>query len=631
MTANGERLSAVARRRRLRDAQLAAPTAPAPAPASADDAQLTRPVSGRSSPQVSEPVTEVRSVGTSNQFSALVDASAVHFSSSKEVDQLSETSVKIRLSRGQNCVIVGTCTLWVKQGSVFIYGATIHASTSVHQIYAPNTHALPAIEALSSKAEFQLDSLDAGLTDLPYIGVRDLWVPANVKQTTSSFYVLGHSFDHDPRLPRRLKELNLSSWKPIISGVLPSGDTSSTTSPPRILLCGRRCSGVSTLARCLVNRIVTRQNASTIKTRHTGVLVLDLDTNMPEFAPPGTISLVHVVGTQLGPSFTHVLTATGRSNRILRTHFLGDVHFTDLCDWHIDRVLDLVELAKQHCARYDGTPVLVLAPKWWNGIEQKLASQLWTRIAPTDIICLDASTASPHLQPWKSVAETGQCRVHQLPGQVFDKIYSAREHDLQMQSYFHLVDSSTDHPLWNDLPILAGTHHELTLSYGGDDADVCSVILLGGHVALEDTYDALEGNLVAIVAVKRPTDRGSMSDCEVTEDSNTDSSHVSVSRTEEGLPRLHVQGGMRSRSLSGSSGEDSFCVAVAMVVKIDIPSRQITLVTGPSLSVREVEARKQGHQVALVLQKATTDGRFRPDWARKEMEDGDARWRKRAS
>ena len=38
---------------------------------------------------------------TANQFSTLVQASAVDFSSTREVEQLTEGSVKIRLSRGQ--------------------------------------------------------------------------------------------------------------------------------------------------------------------------------------------------------------------------------------------------------------------------------------------------------------------------------------------------------------------------------------------------------------------------------------------------------------------------------------------------------------------------------------------------
>ncbi|EXJ94786.1 hypothetical protein A1O1_03184 [Capronia coronata CBS 617.96] len=622
MTANGERLSAVARRRRLRDAQLATPSPPAAAPV--DEHESSQSASRAASPPSSDAKLESQPVGTSNQFSALVDAAAVRFSFTKEVDQLSETSVKIRLSRGQKCVVLGACTLWVKQGSVFLYGATINASTAVHRIYAPNNHALPAIEALSLKAEFQLDSLENGLIDLPSIGARDMWTPANVERSASSFYVLGHSFDHDPRAPRRSRELDLVPWKSTISSLVPSDDAvSSTTSPPRILLCGRRCSGVSTLARCLLNRILTKQGANFRNARPAGALILDLDTNMPEFAPPGTISLVHVSEPLFGPSFTHMLGRGRHTSRILKMQFLGDLQFTDVCDWHITQILDLLELARQHCSEHQGIPVIVLAPKWWNNIELQLARQLWTKIAPTNIVCLDTSPTSPHLQPWKSLAESGQCQIQQIPSQVFDKVHAAREYDLQMQSYFHLVDSSINRAFWNDMPILGGTYHEVSLTYGGDDAKVGAIILLGGHVAPEDTYDVLEGNLVAIVAVKHPRDKRLNSTRNDSEGSNNDHQHSDsdspppcVSRTQEGLPRS--RGSMQS--LSSILGEHSCCVALAIVVKIDIPNRHIVVVNGQGL--HDVEALTQGDQVALVLQKATSDGRFKTDWVRKELRPG---------
>jgi hypothetical protein len=40
-------------------------------------------------------------IATSNQFSTLVEASAVNFSSSREVENVDDTTIKVRLSRGQ--------------------------------------------------------------------------------------------------------------------------------------------------------------------------------------------------------------------------------------------------------------------------------------------------------------------------------------------------------------------------------------------------------------------------------------------------------------------------------------------------------------------------------------------------
>jgi len=56
----------------------------------------------------------------------------------------------------------------------------------------------------------------------------------------------------------------------------------------------------------------------------------------------------------------------------------------------------------------------------------------------------------------------------------------------------------------------------------------------------------------------------------------------------------------------------------AIVTRINIPKRQIALVTPMS---HEFSVPQQ-YQVALVMQKATSDGRFKADWARKEIRSG---------
>ncbi|EHY58711.1 Polynucleotide 5'-hydroxyl-kinase grc3 [Exophiala dermatitidis] len=618
MTANGERLSAVARRRLLRDAQAAAPIssssappAPAPAPTAPVEVKSAQRVTRARAHQIKGNDSSNASVDSSNPFSALVTASAVKFSATKEVQQLSETSAKIRLSRGQRCVILGICILWVRQGSVSVYGATIHASTAIYRIYAPSTHALPAVEALSSKAEFQLDSYVDGLVDLPSLGIRHLWATPNVEQSMSSFYILGHSFDNEAKGLKRLREMSLENWHPIISTFLSS--ESVLSSQLKVLFCGRRSSGISTLARCLLNGILTTKKLPAGQAGPEGVLFIDLDTKSPEFGPPGTINLAHVTQPMLGPSFTQILSTAGSSSRILRSHFLGDSQYTDLFDWHWDRIVDLFDQVSKYCTQHRGTPVIILAPKWWHNVDQQMASQLWSNMALTDIVCLDTSPTSPYLQPWKSFAEAAQCRIHQIPAQVFDKVHSSREHDLQMQSYFHLVDWSLERPLWNDMPILAGTYRETRLTYGTSDADVGAVILLGGHVALEDTYDALEGNLVAVVAVERRRSTR----LTVTQEDAEDDTGPMIQFTDEGLPR--VQSGMDSL-LPILGAQHSFCVAIAMVARIDIPTRHITLVNGHGL--QDIKALMQGYQVALVLQMATSDGRFTTDWLRKELKTG---------
>jgi polynucleotide 5'-hydroxyl-kinase GRC3/NOL9 len=564
---------------------------------------------------------EIPTIERTNSFKALVDASAVRFSHAREVDQISETCLKIRLSRGQKCVLQGACVLWVKQGSVSVYGSVVQASVEVHRIYAPSTHALPSIEALSSKAEFQLDSLDDGIRNLPYIGVKDVWEPVGAESSALTFGILGFSFEQDPKAPNRFRELNIDPWKSVLTDL----SRVETATPPRILLCGKRSSGLSTFARCLLNRILAREAVQREVDHRKGVMVLDLDTNLPEFAPPGTVSLVHVTKPVHGPSFTHVVPAAkASSNRILKSHFLGDLVETELMAWHTDRISDLLDTERKFQVEGRDAPVIVLAPKWLNGLDGPIATNIWKKLSLTDVVCLDSHPASPHLQPWRALAATGACRIHQLPAQSFDKIAPAREHDLQMQSYFHAFGSLPDWPIWIDTPILAATHGNIVLTYGNDHADVSTIILEGGNVALADTYDALEGSIVAVVAVRHETNgtltlgednMGALDDN--SEQASDNSKHNGATLTDEGLPRWMQDGFRRSVPVPA---DRSHCIGLALVTGIDVPNRQIVLTTPMELD--DFRAAAHACQVALVVHKATADGRFRADWTRKEMRSG---------
>jgi len=613
MPANGERLSAVARQRRLREARSAASTPPAPSPTPVVRNVLPDPAS---QPNLSDEGSDKDGsdqIATSNQFSTLVEASAVDFSSSREVENVDQTTIKVRLSRGQKCVVLGSCRLWVKHGSISIYGAIIHASIATYRVYAPATDALPPIEALTSKAEVQLESIEDGIRDLPYIGIRDQWEPRGVVKSRLSFHLLGVSFEQDLKAPQRLKELNLNGWETVLSHFAsPKAAKPSAPSCPRILICGRRSSGLSTFVRCLLNRLLTAQGTSK------ELILLDFDTTMPQFAPPGTISLVKVVGPGFGPSFTQVMLAQSTAGRILKTHFLGDFDGTELSDWHIERVSDLLAFEQNNRVEEKNVPVVMLAPKWLNDIEQHIAVSLWKKMLPTDIICMDTRPSSPHLQAWKPSAEAVECRIHQIPAQAFDKMSPAREHDLQMQSYFHMSECLSGSPYWTDTPILA--RNPVILSYGGNNPDICGVVLLGGNVALEDTYDALEGSIVAMLLVQEqqhehltPIDQeGEVMDVDGLQRCRKDKWHAT--RTNERIPRL-LQGS--SPHAFPYSAEGSHCIGFGMVAGVDVVERQLSLVT--PVNSQKLHVRHDGCRIALIIHKATPDGKFKTDWARKEV------------
>ncbi|OCT53086.1 hypothetical protein CLCR_09758 [Cladophialophora carrionii] len=612
MQANGHRLSAVARRRLLQTSVSAGSKSSRLSPAEPVDAEQKGVTAKADSTKHDDSTSQDDGIEVANQFSTLVEASAVGFSSSREVEQLPGNSFRIRLSRGQKCVVLGTCVLWVKQGSVFIYGAVLSASPTTYRIYAPSTHALPSIEAMTSLAELQLDPLSDGINDLPIAGTGVQWAPPGVKHCASPFYVLGHSFELDLKAPRRLRELNTDPWRALLANVVDYD----TASPPRVLICGRRSSGLSTLVRCITNRLLAKQVTSFKSAHMTGVTLVDLDTITPEFAPPGVISLVHVRDLVFGPPFTHIMPPSrADTDPVLKQHFLGDINALDLADWHLARVYDLLDHERDSQPRWKTAPVVIVLPKWLNDVNPSIASKLWNKMSPTQIVCLDPSPTSPHLEPWRLLAGRDNCAIYQMPVQVFDRIPAVREHNLQLQSYFHLEDSHTSRQFWSETPILAKTSRTATLSYRGDGGMVYVIILLGGHVALQDTYEAVDGSLVALVAVPKP-------ETPVNEDIglNTDTlgdtlQSGEVRRTEEDLPRWREHAGVEN--FFPFRAQHSFCLGLAIVQEIDVANREITLITGPGVHVDDIQ--RQGYRVALVVPKATADGRFRTEWAHREM------------
>ena len=488
-------------------------------------------------------------------------------------------------------------------------------STTTYRVYAPSTHALPAIQATTPDVHLELENLNDGAKALSALGLRGMWNAGGEKESDSSFQVLGHSFELDAKAPRRFKELDISPWKSLLNEI----SDFPLNSPPRILIRGRRSSGLSTLVRCMINRFLSKQLAASNDATEPGVMVLDLDTNLPEFAPPGMISLAHVKRPIFGPPFTNLLSSSPTiSGQLSRAHFLGEIDRNDLEEWHIPFFYDLLDLQKNCRQNHQDRPEIVILPGWLSDIDQNIASSIWSKILPSHVVCLDPSPTSPLLERWQPLAENGGCRVYQLPVQVFDKITAVQEHDLQMQSYFHREQFGTNRPLWNESPLLANGGRMLRLSYEGDDSPIYTIILLGGHVALEDTYDAIHGSLVALVAVQGTTFLGQEDGPVESSDIVEEYGHFSAGkiwRTDEDLPRWQGQAGLQSSM--PFSAESSNCLGLAQVQETDIPNRTISFITGPELHVPDLQ--ETGCRVALVICKATADGRFGTDWVQREM------------
>lgn len=97
----------------------------------------------------------------------------------------SDEEVHFKLPHNESVVFIGEYDLQVLEGTVTIYGAILHASEEVYRVYAPSTHALPAIVARRADAEVVLWPPTKAMRGLSKISpaYRRIWAGEERKPT----------------------------------------------------------------------------------------------------------------------------------------------------------------------------------------------------------------------------------------------------------------------------------------------------------------------------------------------------------------------------------------------------------------------------------------------------------------
>jgi hypothetical protein len=87
--------------------------------------------------------------------------------------------------------VVGVYSLWVKRGEVALLGASLRASSSLHHVCVPITHAIPSITAVSNVAELVISTNESGIRHLGDVShhFAGIWEPT-LLPTTLSFNVV---------------------------------------------------------------------------------------------------------------------------------------------------------------------------------------------------------------------------------------------------------------------------------------------------------------------------------------------------------------------------------------------------------------------------------------------------------
>lgn len=188
----------------------------------------------------------------------------------------------------------------------------------------------------------------------------------------------------------------------------------------RLLLCGGKGVGKSTMLRYLVNRLLRRQNGS--------VLVVDLDPGQPEFTPAGVVSATVVDAPLLGPNLSHKLCAR-------MSFMIGDVDVTTSPDRYVKSVTQLMSW----CATQPellGLPMIINTMGFTTGVGFDLTVDVLRISRPTRVLQITSRSARRNFvqlleRDYVTQLRRGWLTSAQdfLSDYEFQFVYSAAEHD----------------------------------------------------------------------------------------------------------------------------------------------------------------------------------------------------------
>jgi polynucleotide 5'-hydroxyl-kinase GRC3/NOL9 len=407
-------------------------------------------------------------------------------------------------------------------------------------------------------------------------------------------------------LRKRLKVLDLTKWGSVMDPISKSLREGRT-----VLVCGSGSTGKSTLCRALINRHLTGHTSTPTKSvSKPGVLLADFDLDRPELTPPGLMSLAHVKRPLLGPPESHLAVPRSGQNRILRMHYLGGIDTSAVPTSGIKTITDLLHYCGTVRADFPGCPVLVNSSSWLLDMDSPQLSSLIAMMSLSDIVYFDSSGSLKHREVLtRSMGES--CNLCGYTSKVHRSAPASTVQWSYMQSYFHMISSPLDEPIWDRLALLSSNRKDF--AYGGSDPMIWAVATLGETLALENVAQALEDSIVSIVAVKMRDSCEAQSNHSLDEipkqqanhlapnvpdlfdGQQADHSHI-MHTTPENLPYLQEL----NFEVNILHPQWSECLGLGYITTVDPTRETIELVT-PITAERICSQRNNGFRIALVM------------------------------
>lgn len=344
-------------------------------------------------------------------------------------------------------------------------------------------------------------------------------------------------------------------------------------------------------------------------------MVLDLDPGQPEFAPAGTLSLVHITQPNFGTPFTHPGVQEA-PYRVVRCHALASVTPASNPDLYFQCAANLFDVYR---TTWSTLPLIINTPGWILGTGLDLLEEVIKAITPDEVVYMSEDGPNETVEALQS-ATVGT--FTELPSQQseFTSRTAAHLRAMQIMSYFHskceLAKASNAKDAastlrWNAVPLLAKS--PLLVRYSSPKPGILGILSYDYQSPPDLLAETVNGMILAVVEIEdskafRGLAGGGPPTASQQNTMQLDSSEErdtlpTVVETPEGLPFIPNQNDFTL------DPQYSHTIGLVLIRGIDTKNQSIQLLT-PITTEQIRQVRLRGHHIVLV------HGKFdAPNWA----------------
>ncbi|KAM0503716.1 hypothetical protein ACHAP8_002957 [Fusarium lateritium] len=506
--------------------------------------------------------------------------------------------MELKLSNSARLLVLGSFGIRIIQGEVRLAGATLYPSETIEWAHAPHCHAVPVIRTTEkTKLELHPDSNARGIRQLGRLSplFRKIW--NEPPETNSSKATKDSTFEiiYTPKdAPKKciIQELaSPAAWNKKLSSLVVTSRKKTSLST---LICGPKSAGKSTFSRLFMNGLLTDRSQ---KQGARSVVVLDLDPGQPEYAPPGTLSLVCVTKPNLGTPFTHP-SLKNSAFTVVRSHSMASVTPAPNPDLYRACAADLFDTYSEH---YAGVPLIVNTPGWIQGTGLGLLSSLIEKIKPQEVVYMSEAGPSETVDALRTATKL---EFTELPSQSseFTPRTAAHLRAMQIMSYFHSQNAAPKTPnlsdtpprlKWNASPL--SLRPPLLVKYSSSKRGILGLLSYDYQCPPELLADTVNGQVLAAVEIEDPRAFSNFPQEGV--------SPPAISRSPENIPFIP------NYDDAALNPRYSRTIGMVLLRGIDTKSETLQLVTPiPLEEFRSIKS--QGRSIVLLHGKFDT-----PNWA----------------